>query len=252
MAGEFPFPYSLPINLAVTQIVPGTTPALTVPGAPANVFQSGINPVTLRLPTDGPFKWVFNMIYALSPTVIGDASKWLQLKLTDLSGGEWPFMSAPIFANLFAGDAQLPFPQIEPLEFGEKTNLQLQGYLVNYPGTVLELGVAPGAPTVNFSGVLNGPVLPGSVVVTDPAGIIVGQDDGNGVIATVPAGAGIVGTINYTTGVIAVTYAVAPVAGSIITVTYTQGCARIDAQLVLNGFYLRPFSDAEKAQIAQG
>jgi hypothetical protein len=145
----------------------------------------------------------------------------------------------------------LPFPQLEPLEFGEKTNLQLEGYPVNYPGTVLEIGVAPGAPTVTFAGVLNGPVLPGSVVITDPPGIVIGGDDGNGAIATVPPGAGITGTINYTTGAISVTYAVAPAAGNLITVTYTQGCARIDAQLVLNGFYLRPFSEAEKAQIAQ-
>jgi len=251
MAGEFPFPYSLPINLTVTQVVPGVTPALTVPGAPANVFQSGINPVTLRLPTDGPFKWVFTLINATSPTVVGDASRWLQVKLTDLSGGEWPFMSAPIFANLFAGDAQLPFPQLEPLEFGEKTNLQLEGYPVNYPGTILEFGVGAGAPLVAFAGVLNGPVLPGSVVISRPPGIVAGQDDGNGVIATVPAGVGIVGTINYTTGVIDVKYAVAPAAGDLITATYTQGCARIDAQVVLNGQYLRPFTDAEKAQIAQ-
>jgi len=252
MAAEFPFPDWLPINLAITQVVPGTTPALTVPGAPNNVFQSGINPVTLRLPTDGCLKWVFNIMNAISPTVAGDARRWFQLMLTDLSGAQWPFTSAPIFGNCFAGDADLPFPLLEPIEFGDKSNLQLTGYPVNYPGTVLEIGVAPGAPTVAFTGVLNGPVLPGSVVITDPPGVVVGGDDGNGAIATVPPGAGITGTINYTTGAIALTYAVAPAAGNLVTVTYTQGCARIDVQLVLQGAYLRPFSDAEKAQIAQG
>lgn len=248
ISGEFPFPYHYPMNLTVLQTVAGTQPTQTIPGAPTNSFQSGTNPVTLRLATEAAFRWDFNVINVSSPTIVGDASVWLQLLLSDMSGNNWPFMAAPLFANLFAGDAKLPFPHLDPLEFGERTNLQLAGYPVNYPGVILEIGIGTGADQT-FAGVLNGPILPGSVVVTDPPGIITATDDGNGAITNI--GATLAGTINYTTGAISVTYAVAPAANAVITVTYTQGCARIDAQFDLVGSYLRPLTDAEKAQIAQ-
>ena len=244
MPSEMPFPYHYPFNLTVTQAVSGTQPTQTVPGSPGNPFTQGTNPVLLKLGNEGAFKWIFNLINCTSPTVIGDASAWLQLALFDLSGTNWPFQAAPIFANLFAGSAQLPFPQLEPLTFGQNTQLSLQGYPVNFTGNIIVIGVGDTTATT-FNGLLNGPVLPGSVTVTDPAGVIVGADDGNGGIS----GTGITGTVNYTTGAIAVTYVAAPGAGNKVTVTYTQGCAVINAQFDLWGFYLRPLSQADLQQM---
>jgi hypothetical protein len=242
---EFPFPYHYPINLTVQQSVSGTQASQNVPGSLGNPFQTGINPVILKLGNEGAFKWIFNLIRATAPNVIGDAANWLQLALTDLSGTSWPFQAAPIFASLFAGTAQLPFPQLEPLVFGQNTQLSLQGYPVNNEDNSLVIGIGTGAaPT--FTGVLTGPVLPGSVTVT--AGAVTGTDDGNGAITNLANT--IAGTINYTTGAISVTFTVDPVANVKVTAGWTQGCAVINAQFDLQGFYLRPFTDAEQAQMA--
>lgn len=248
LPGEFPFTYHYPINLTVTQpgTQVGTQPTLVIPGSTPNPYQSGTNPALLQLGSENPFKWMFNLLSVSSPTVIGDASRFLALALTDVGSGNWPFQSSPIMANLFGGDAKNPWPQLEPLTFGELTNLSLTGYPVNYQGIVLEIGIGD-TTTKTFAGVLNGPVLPGSVVVTDPVGIIVGTDDGNGLIT----GTGITGTINYTTGAIAVAYGSAPGATSIVTVTYTQGCALINAQFDLQGFYLKGLTQNEAQTAAQ-
>jgi hypothetical protein len=72
------------------------------------------------------------------------------------------------------------------------------------------------------------------------AGAVVGTDNGNGAIA----GAGIAGSISSYTGpgepiTISVTFAVDPAADVPVVVTYSQGCAQIDAQMALQGSYMR-------------
>lgn len=245
---EFPFLYHYPFNLTVLNsgVLVGTKPTLNILGAPPNGQQMGTNPVILKLGSDNPFRWLFNLLSVRAPNVVGDARQWLALYLTDLSSGNWPFMTSPIIASLFAGDADYPFPLLEPLVFGEDTQLQLTGYPVQYTGIVLVFGVADGA-TVTFTATLNAPVLPGSITVTDPPGIISGTDNGNGLIA----GAGISGTINYTTGALSVTYGVAPAIGDNPTVTYSQGCAQIDAQFDLCGYYLKGMSPQQVASAAK-
>jgi hypothetical protein len=246
--GEFPFTYHLPINLTVTQpgTYVGTQPSLVMPGAVPNPYQNlqqgqwGNNPANLQIPSENPFKWMFNLLSVSSPTVVGDASRFLALALFDIGSGNWPFQSSPIMANLFGGDAKNPWPQLEPLTFGELTNLQLIGYPVNYAGIVLVFGVGTGG-VATFTATLNGPVLPGSLVITDPTGVISGTDSGgNGLIV----GTGISGTINYTTGALSVTYGSDPATTSFPTATYTQGCALINAQFDLQGFYMKSLSQA--------
>lgn len=79
-------------------------------------------------------------------------------------------------------------------------------------------GVASGNginPAFSYS-VLNVPVVPNTVTVT--AGSVVGTDNGLGIIA----GAGVAGTINYTSGAVALTYTLPPPAiGTAITISYT-------------------------------
>jgi hypothetical protein len=96
------------------------------------------------------------------------------------------------------------------------------------PGGSLALPIQPSqgqvigtgnAVTLNFSGVLTTPVLPGSVRVT--AGSVIGLDNGSGGIS----GAGVSGTINYLTGAVAVTYTAAPGAGVEILVEYNTNLA---------------------------
>lgn len=250
LPGEFPFTYHYPINLTVTQpgTQVGTQPTLVIPGATPNPYQSGTNPAILQLGSENPFKWMFNLLSVISPTVVGDASRFLALALFDIGAGNWPFQSAPIMANLFAGDAKNPWPQLEPLTFGELTNLQLIGYPVNYQGITLVIGIGTAA-AATFTSTLNGPVLPGSVTVTDPPGVVVGTDDGNGAITN--GGGSIAGTINYTTGAISVTYTVDPAAGNKITAVYTQGCALINAQFDLQGFYMKSLTQNEAQSAAQ-
>jgi hypothetical protein len=240
---EFPFLYYYPFNMTVVnQGVPANTqPTLQILGAPPNSQQLGTNPITLKLGADNPFRWLFNMISCRAPNIVGDARQWLALYLTDTSSGNWPFMSAPIVASLFAGDADYPFPLLEPMVFGEDTQLQLTGYPIIYNGLSLVFGIGDAA-TVTFSAVLNAPLLPGSVVVTDPTGIITGSDSGGGGAIV---GTGITGTVNYTTGELSVTYAVAPAVGANPTATYNQGPSQLDAQFALSGYYLKGLSAAQ-------
>ena len=250
LPGEFPFTYHYPINLTVTQpgTSVGTQPTLVIPGATPNPYQSGTNPALLQLGSENPFKWMFNLLFVSSPTVIGDASRYLALALFDVGSANWPFQSAPIMANLFGGDAKNPWPQLEPLTFGELTNLSLTGYPVNYQGIVQVILVGTGA-TPTAAGTLNPPVLPGSIAITDPPGADVAADDGNGAITNV-AGT-ISGTINYQTGAISLTKTANWVAGDKVTVTYTQGCALITAQFDLQGFYMKSLSQSEAQTAAQ-
>jgi hypothetical protein len=236
----------------LTVIAPGlpgafVPPVQTVPGTPGNPNQTGVNPALLKLGNENPFEWIFNVVKVTSPYIDGDASDWLQLRLTDVSATTWPFMNAPIMASLFAGDARNPFPQLNPLTFGQQTQLELTGYLILITGEAVSIGVGTGA-TSTFTGKLNGPVLPGSVVVSDAPGVIVGTDaNGDGQIT----GAGISGTINYTTGDIPVLYTVDPAAGAAIVVTYTQGPAVINAQFSMEGNYKRGITTGEQIQQAQ-
>lgn len=254
VSNEFGFPFHYPFNLTVFNpnakgaTANGGAAELVVPGSPGNPNQQGTNPVNLQLPTDAAYKWLFNLIFSTAPNVVGDASMWIQLFLKDLSAQGWPFQSAPIFGNLFAGNGQLPFVILEPLTFTKGTQLTLQGYPIQYSGLVTSLGPPANAAALVFTGVLPFPVLPGSVVVTDLPGVVVGTDDGNG---NITGGAGaILGNVNYINGVITVTYAGAPAAGSQPTATSSQGCARVDSQMDFWGEYLRPFSDAEVAAIS--
>jgi hypothetical protein len=226
----FPVPFHYPFNLTVTQTVTGTQPTQTTPGAPTSALQTGVNPCVVKLANEANFEWIFTMGEAYSPIVTGSANKYLQLLLTDISV-PFQFSSGPINFNQFCGTAQLPFPELEPYEFGAQTQLQLQGYPVNQTSNILVFGTGNGS-TTTFTGTLNGPVLPGSLTVTDPTGTITGTDNGNGVIT----GTGITGTINYTSGALSVTYSAAPATGANPTATYTMGCAVINAQVNLWGF----------------
>lgn len=251
-SNEFPFPYHYPFNLTVFNpnatgaTANGGTAALVVPGSPGNPEQQGTNPVKLQLPTEAAYKWLFNLIESKSPNVDGDASAWIQLYLTDLSSQNWPFQSAPIFGNLFAGNGQLPFAILEPLTFVKATQLTLQGYPVQYSGLVSTLGpVATGA-IFTFTATLPKPVLPGSVSVV--SGVVTLTDDGNGKLSDI-AGTSL-GNVNYITGALSVTFAAAPIAAAQPVATSSQGCARVDAQMDMWGDYLRPFSEQEMTAIA--
>jgi hypothetical protein len=244
-SNEFKFPYHYPFNLTV--LTPGlpaglltALPTLIVPGSPGNSQQQGTNPVILRLGSDHPFQWLFNLISVSAPNVVGDASAWLQLYLEDLSGTNWPFQSAPIVANLYAGDARNPWPQLEPLTFGEQTQLRLTGYPITITGMLISLGIGTGAPGT-YTGTLNGPVLPGSVVLT-LAGVSSATDNGLGVIA----GAGVTGTVNYTTGAVSVTLTTA----AAMAIQYSQGPGVLNAQFDLQGFYLRQLSPSEQQAVS--
>ncbi len=72
--------------------------------------------------------------------------------------------------------------------------------------------------TVTFTLAGTGPIARGSVTVNGSNPVVVGTDNGLGVIS----GVGIVtGSVNYTTGALSVTFSVAPVALSTVTFTYS-------------------------------
>jgi hypothetical protein len=236
------YPWWVPINLTVVQpgTQVGTVPSLVIQGAGADTNQQGVNPARYKLPSDAPFQWMFNLLRVTSPTVIGDASQWLALTLQDTSTQGLTFQSAPVIASLYAGSAQLPWPILQMLTFGPQTELTLTGYPVNYTGNAFQIGTGDGA-TTTFSGTIYGPILQGSIVVTDAPGVIVGTDNGNGVIS----GTGISGSITSYNGpgvalTVSVTYTAAPAIGAKILVTWTQGLALINAQFALQGSYLKP------------
>ena len=185
-------------------------------------------------------EWEWELIFMMGKADFPDG---LALLFEDV-GSQFKFSDYPVaFAN-FCGDANLPFPAgLEPYRFGKKSNLNITAYDV---GTIAQpavvIGVGAGAPLVAFAGVLarngqalGGPVLPGSVSVTDPPGVIVGTDAAKDGSIT---GAGITGTINYQTGVISVTFAVAPAAGAKITVAWTSGVAVNNVEIDMWGHAL--------------
>ncbi|MGA2610728.1 MAG: hypothetical protein ABSH01_25050 [Terriglobia bacterium] len=188
-------------------------------------------------------EWEWELIFMMGRADFPDG---IALLLEDV-GSQFKFSDYPVaFAN-FCGNAQLPFPEgLEPYRFGKKTNLTITAYDI---GTILQpalvIGTGDGV-TKTFAGVLarngqsqGGPVLPGSVGVTDPPGVIVGSDSAkNGAIATVPPGVGIIGTINYQTGAISVTYAAAPAVGDLITVAWTSGVALNNVEIDMWGHAL--------------
>ena len=224
-----------------------TPPVYTLPGTPGNPNQTGVNPALLKLGNENPFEWIFNVVKVTSPYIDGDASDWLQLLLTDVSAITWPFMNAPIIASLFAGDGRNPFPQLNPLTFGQQAQLQLTGYTVLITGLSVALGVGDGN-TVKFTVSLPGPVLPGSVSILNAGTVVATDADGDGILT----GAGGTGTVTYTQGQAAVTFTfgTAPVASNKLLVTFTQGCAVINAQLSLEGNYKRLLSANEQTQQA--
>lgn len=239
----FPVPFHYPINLTVTQPVTGSQPSQSVPSAPTFTGLSGTNPVILRMGNEAAFEWIYALATATSPNVSGDASRFVQVMLQDMSS-QFNFSSSAVGLGLFAGSGQLPFAQLEPYTFGKQTQLSLTGYPVNYTNNVLVFGIGNGAATT-FSTTLNAPVLPGSLTVTDPTGSITGTDNGNGEIT----GTGISGTINYATGALSVTYAAAPAAGANPTATYTIGCSLINVQFSIWGQLLVPQTGTGANQI---
>ncbi len=242
MDNQLPYPYWIPINLTVIQ--PGTQvgaiPTLVIPGSTADTNQQGTNPARYKLPSDAPFEWMFNLLSVRSPTVVGDASQFLALLLTDSSTQGQPFQPAPVLANLFGGNAQFPWPVLQMLTFGPQTELTLTGYPVNYQGNGVQIGTGDGA-TVTFTGTIYGPILQGSISVTDAPGVVVGVDNGNGKISGTGIAAGSV-TSYQGPGIaqtVSVTYSVAPAVGAVILVTFTQGCALLNCQFALQGSYLK-------------
>lgn len=237
---QLPYPFWWPINLVVTQpgVLVSTVPQLLFPGAPADTNQQGTNPARYKLGSDAPFQWMFNLLSATSPDVIGDARQWLALLLTDASTQGYPFMPAPVLASLFAGDARYPWPILEALTFGEQTEIVLTGYPVVYQGVTQQIGLADGA-TATFSGTIYGPVVRGSLTVT--AAGVSGTDNGKGEITGTGITAGSVST--YTgPGVpitVSVTFTVDPVATTPIIVTFNQGVQQVNAQFCLQGSYLK-------------
>lgn len=80
--------------------------------------------------------------------------------------------------------------------------------------TTSALGTGDGTDTT-FNGTLSpNPVRPGTVIVS--AGGVTGRDNGAGAIA----GTGVSGTINYATGVVALTFTAAPANGVVVAVQY--------------------------------
>lgn len=242
---QFPYDYWYPLNLTVTQSTPtgASSPSLVISGAASNPLQQGTNPARLQLGSDAPFEWLFNLIFVTSPTVNGDASSWLAVQLTDTSSESLPFSSSPLMATLWAGDAKNPWPHLDPPQFGPQTQLSFQGWPVNYTNNVFEIGVGDGS-TTSFSGTIYGPVLQGSVVAGDTTAApnVVGSDNGNGVIAGTGIAAGSSISTYQGPGVaitVTVKFSSAPASGHAITVTFTQGCALINAQFALQGFYLK-------------
>lgn len=74
---------------------------------------------------------------------------------------------------------------------------------------------------VTFTLAGTGPIARGSVTVNGSNPVVVGTDDGLGLIGSI-TGAGIVsGTVDYTTGAISVTFLVPPVIASTVTFTYS-------------------------------
>lgn len=182
-----------------------------------------------------PFEWVMLMGRILQ----GD-SRFVQLQLVDLGAQGTPFSSDPVDFDNFCGTAAEPLPILDPYTFGPMSQLAIKAFPITIAGQTLVIGVGDGA-TTTFSGVLQTPVLPGSVSVT--AGAVVGID---GVTANNPAPANngaitnaagtITGTVNYQTGAIAVKFAVAPVANVLVTVTFSLGVGSTVLQVTLFGF----------------
>ena len=101
------------------------------------------------------------------------------------------------------------------------------------------------ASAATFTATLNGPVLPGSVTVTDPPGVVVGTDDGNGAITN---GATPLPARSITPpGKSRSPTPIDPAAGNKITAVYTQGCALMNAQFDLQGFYMKSLTQNEAA-----
>ena len=82
----------------------------------------------------------------------------------------------------------------------------------------LALGTGNGSLT-NFSGALTIPVRNDGTVKIYRAGLQVAIDNGSGVISGSDGAVAVSGTVNYTTGVISVTWGTAPASGA-VTVTY--------------------------------
>lgn len=79
----------------------------------------------------------------------------------------------------------------------------------------------PNGAILTFTLAGTGPIARGSVTVNGSNPVVVGTDDGLGLIGSI-TGTGITsGTVNYTTGALSVTFTVAPVLASTVTFTYS-------------------------------
>lgn len=79
----------------------------------------------------------------------------------------------------------------------------------------------PNGAIVTFTLTGTGPIARGSVTVNGSNPVVVGTDNGLGLIGSI-TGTGIVsGTVNYTTGALSVTFSVAPAVASTVTFTYS-------------------------------
>lgn len=189
--------------------------------------------------------WEWEMIFIMG-TANYPAGVALQLQDT---GSQFNFSDQPVAFNDFVGNGQLPFPigllidDGRGYRFGRKTSLNILAVDI---GTIVQPNVVIGngnGAAVTFTGTLaptgstGGPVLPGSVTVTDPPGVVVGTDAGKNGQITGGAGA-ITGTINYQTGAISVTYSAAPAAGTAITVAWTAGVTTNNVEIDLWGHAL--------------
>lgn len=226
----FPVPFHYPFKgtLAATGL-PGSVaalPTLPVPGVTAA-------PVLLVIPlaNEADFEWIFTMGQAT-------AAQFVALVLTDLSSN-FDFQSAPVAFLDFAGNAQLPLTILEPYRFGRKTQLKLTATFNAQPAQTQAIAiVAAGGSAGPFTGTLQFPILPGSVTVMDvKAGGQSAVDDGNGNLVQT-GGTTKVGTVNYATGAITVTFTGNATAADSITVTYMLGVASNVIEVDLFGFQL--------------
>lgn len=218
----FPVPFWYPFNLELT--------ATAVPGPPS-ITTAPVARQTRQVASEADFEWVMTLGKARGANGL-DGAEFVRLQFQDVSSN-FDFSNEPIDFDLFCGTGQLPFTTLENYLFGKKTQLKLSATpTLPNPGTQV-IGVGTGA-IATWTGTLPGPILPGSVSITDTTGT--STDDGNG--AFTPNAGVTGGTINYQTGAVSITFAANTGAADNVTVTFQRGIATINVQVALYGFLL--------------